>query len=62
MDNGNIQDPTPPEGAHQDIHHKIGHLTRQLHDSLKELGYAEQLVATLESCPTPKVGCPTSPG
>ncbi|MBI3101651.1 MAG: protein phosphatase CheZ [Burkholderiales bacterium] len=51
MDNGNMQDPTHPTGGDQDIHHKIGHLTRQLHDSLKELGYAEQLVATVGELP-----------
>jgi chemotaxis protein CheZ len=51
MDNGNIQDPTPPAGESPNIHHKIGHLTRQLHDSLKELGYAEQLVATVGELP-----------
>ncbi|NCU64790.1 protein phosphatase CheZ [Acidovorax sp. 210-6] len=46
-----MQDPTPPEGDNQDIHHKIGHLTRQLHDALKELGYAEQLSATVGELP-----------
>jgi chemotaxis protein CheZ len=51
MDNGNIQDPTPAAGESPNIHHKIGHLTRQLHDSLKELGYAEQLVATVGELP-----------
>ncbi|MBL8365573.1 MAG: protein phosphatase CheZ [Comamonas sp.] len=51
MDNGNTQDPTPPAGDNQDIHHKIGHLTRQLHDALKELGYADQLAATVGELP-----------
>lgn len=51
MDHGNTQDPTPPEGDNQDIHHKIGHLTRQLHDALKELGYADQLAATVGELP-----------
>lgn len=46
-----MQDPTPPEGDNQDIHHKIGHLTRQLHDALKELGYADQLAATVGELP-----------
>ena len=51
MDHGNTQDPTPPAGDNQDIHHKIGHLTRQLHDALKELGYADQLAATVGELP-----------
>lgn len=33
---------TPPSGA-ADVHQKIGLLTRQLHDALNELGYAEKL-------------------
>ena len=51
MDHGNTQDPTPPAGDNHDIHHKIGHLTRQLHDALKELGYADQLAATVGELP-----------
>lgn len=51
MDHGNTQDPTPSAGDNQDIHHKIGHLTRQLHDALKELGYADQLAATVGELP-----------
>ena len=51
MDHGSTQDPTPPAGDNQDIHHKIGHLTRQLHDALKELGYADQLAATVGELP-----------
>ena len=51
MDHGNTQDPMPPAGDNQDIHHKIGHLTRQLHDALKELGYADQLAATVGELP-----------
>lgn len=34
-------DDTPGENGK--VHHKIGTLTRQLHDSLNELGYAERL-------------------
>ena len=33
---------TPPPAA-ADVHQKIGLLTRQLHDALNELGYADQL-------------------
>ena len=33
---------TPPAAA-ADVHQKIGLLTRQLHDALNELGYADQL-------------------
>ena len=34
-----------------DIHRKIGVLTRQLHDSLRELGYADQLRNTVGELP-----------
>lgn len=34
-----------------DIHQKIGVLTRQLHDSLSELGYADQLRSTVGELP-----------
>ena len=34
-----------------DVHHKIGHLTRQLHDSLNELGYAEKLRGSMGELP-----------
>jgi len=34
-----------------DVHHKIGQLTRQLHDSLNELGYAEKLRGTMGELP-----------
>lgn len=33
------------------IHQKIGLLTRQLHDSLNELGYADQLRGTMDELP-----------
>lgn len=29
-----------------DVHQKIGHLTRQLHNALNELGYTERLRGT----------------
>ncbi len=34
-----------------DGHHKIGQLTRQLHDSLNELGYAEKLRGSMGEVP-----------
>ena len=34
-----------------DVHHKIGQLTRQLHDSLNELGYAEKLRCSMGELP-----------
>lgn len=37
-----------------DIHHKIGQLTRQLHDTLRELGLAEKLRGTAEELPDAK--------
>ena len=36
-------DDTPDNSQPADVHHKIGLLTRQLHDSLNELGYADKL-------------------
>lgn len=39
-----------PEGE-QDIHLKIGQLTRQLHNALNELGYADQLRGTMGELP-----------
>ena len=44
-----LGDATPPE-----VHHKIGHLTRQLHDALRELGLAEKLQGTAEELPDVK--------
>ncbi|MBP6599295.1 MAG: protein phosphatase CheZ [Giesbergeria sp.] len=45
--------PTPPAASADAIaiHQKIGLLTRQLHDSLNELGYAEQLRGTMDELP-----------
>ncbi len=40
----------PPPGE-SDLHQKIGVLTRQLHDSLNELGYADQLRSTVGELP-----------
>ena len=41
---------TPAEAA-TDVHHKIGQLTRQLHDSLNELGFAEKLRGSMGELP-----------
>lgn len=48
--------PSSPDGSDNIptpilVHHKIGLLTRQLHDSLNELGYAEQLRDTVGELP-----------
>ena len=45
--------PTPPATSADAIaiHQKIGLLTRQLHDSLNELGYADQLRGTMDELP-----------
>ena len=37
-----------------DIHHKIGQLTRQLHDTLRELGLADKLQGTAAELPDAK--------
>jgi chemotaxis protein CheZ len=42
---------TPPD---PDVHHKIGQLTRQLHDTLHELGLADKLRGTAEELPDVK--------
>ncbi len=43
-----------PDTASAAVHHKLGILTRQLHDSLKELGYADALKGTVEELPDAK--------
>lgn len=44
-----------PENTHgepaADVHQKIGLLTRQLHDSLNELGFAEKLRGSMGELP-----------
>ena len=35
----------------EDVHQRIGHLTRTLHDALRELGYDKDLQATREHLP-----------
>ena len=45
----------PAEGAGQtEVYQKIGLLTRQLHDSLSELGYADQLKGSVDKLPDAK--------
>ncbi len=44
-----IDDTTPDETGH--VHQKIGQLTRQLHDALNELGFAEQLRGSVGELP-----------
>ena len=45
--------PEPPasEDVTSDVHHKLGLLTRQLHDSLSELGYADKLRGSADELP-----------
>lgn len=40
----------PPDGA-DEVHQKIGQLTRQLHNALNELGYADQLRGSMGELP-----------
>jgi chemotaxis protein CheZ len=42
------------EASAVDVHHKLGHLTRQLHDSLQELGLADKLKDTVGELPDVK--------
>ena len=44
-----IQDNTPAESG--ELHYKIGILTRQLHDSLNELGFADSLRGSMDELP-----------
>ena len=49
MEDPIVRPVTPPSDL--DVHQKIGLLTRQLHDSLTELGYADQLRNTMGELP-----------
>ena len=49
MEDPIVRPVTPPSDL--DVHQKIGLLTRQLHDSLSELGYADQLRNTMGELP-----------
>lgn len=44
-------DPSPAGFDQGNVHNKIGLLTRQLHDSLRELGYADRLRGAAEELP-----------
>ena len=44
-------DDTSDNSPSADVHHKIGQLTRQLHDSLNELGYADKLRGSMGELP-----------
>lgn len=46
--------PYPSASVPQDVYRFIGVLTRQLHDSLNELGYADQLRGTMNRLPDAK--------
>jgi len=43
--------PEMPSADSGDVHHKIGLLTRQLHDALNELGYADKLRGSMGELP-----------
>lgn len=49
MDTSNT--PSPPANSAVRVHVQIGQLTRQLHDSLNELGYADKLRDTMGELP-----------
>ena len=42
---------SPTSFDHGDVHNKIGLLTRQLHDALRELGYADRLRGAAQELP-----------
>ncbi len=50
----NAGDAAAPDTATTDVHHKIGQLTRQLHDTLRELGLTEKLQGTASELPDAK--------
>jgi chemotaxis protein CheZ len=51
METDSTPDQAPSEADGDTVHLKIGQLTRQLHDALKELGYADQLRGTMGELP-----------
>ncbi len=51
MDTSQSPTPSADPNAPIEVHHKIGLLTRQLHDSLNELGYAEKLKGSVGELP-----------
>ncbi|MDD5241188.1 MAG: protein phosphatase CheZ [Sulfuricella sp.] len=44
-------DESAPSGTEESLFSQIGHLTRKLHDTLRELGYDKKLAQTVESIP-----------
>mgnify|MGYP006193329029 CR=1 FL=1 len=42
---------TSEEGKVTEVYHRLGAITRQLHDALNELGYADKLKGTAEELP-----------
>jgi chemotaxis protein CheZ len=42
---------TSEEGKVSEVYHRLGAITRQLHDALNELGYAEKLKGTADELP-----------
>ena len=51
MTESSVASDDTPAPSEPDLHQKIGALTRQLHDSLNELGYADQLRSTVGELP-----------
>jgi chemotaxis protein CheZ len=47
------QEPAP-QASGAEVHHKLGQLTRQLHDTLRELGLADKLQGTAAELPDAK--------
>ena len=43
--------PTPTGHASEQMFQQLGTITRQLHEALKELGYADKLKGTVEQLP-----------
>jgi chemotaxis protein CheZ len=50
-DTGAPQPACDERAAAEDLHQRIGHLTRTLHDALRELGYEKELLGTREQLP-----------
>lgn len=46
-----LEQPTGDEAKAADMFHRLGTITRQLHDALAELGYADKLKGTVEELP-----------
>ena len=46
-----MNDTPDTQGANPDMFRKLGAITRQLHDAMKELGYADKLQGTVEQLP-----------